>query len=203
MRKRSLPLSDVSNDPPGAPPARRARKTLSIGAIQFRAGIENPDEALRRRAVTNQFTISRAQFDARERRFVDLEGNRYTVPRVDDEAYRMRVRGGDVEEIDPETGLPPPVGQVEADDGSRGTGYGTVLLYARKRRGSELVSLPRGDIQLREMRTQRLYTGRVREAMFHRRMKSGHVIVDDFVAFGALTNPRRFTRRASKNEQQQ
>lgn len=198
MRKRSLPLADVSNDPPDEPPARRARQTLSIGSVQFRAGIENPDEALRRRSIVNQFTISRAQFDARDRRFVDLEGNRYTVPVVDDEAYKMRRSGGDIEPIDPTTGLPFPLGTVEADDGTSGTGYGTVMLYARKRRGSELVSVPRGEIQLREMRTQRLYTGRVREAMFHRRMKSGHVIIDDFVRFGALTNPRRFTRRANK-----
>ncbi len=202
MRKR--PLSEVSNAAANEePPSRMARRTLAIGAIQFRAGIENPDEALQRRAIVNQFTISRSQFDARERRFVDLEGNRYTVPSEHDTAYQMRLKGDDVRAIDPETGLPPPLGTVEAADGSTGTGYGTVLLYARKRRGSELVSVPRGELQLREMHTQRLFTGRVREAMFHRAMKSGHVIVDDLVAFGALTNPRRFTRRANKSKQQQ
>ena len=167
---------------------------LGIGGTKFRRGTTNPDRAFDRRLRERSFFSLDGEEFTRRKRLVDLDGNTYALPQPEDRLLARYRISHEVEDID-QTGWPREGTKVTVD-GVEGTHLGKALLYVRKKRGRELVRVPRGELQLLDTETLRYYTARVDLAMFHSASKSGHMIVSDLTHFGTIADPSKFSRRA-------
>lgn len=180
--------------PKSATSPLRVKLSRDGAMVTLRRGTTNVDRALRRREKTSWFSISTSEF-ARRKRFVDTDGNTYAIANAKDRLYKRHTRNGRVCCAADDNGLPIGGRLVRGGDGTRGREYGRTLLFSRKPRQRSISPLPRGEIQMMDTETGHLFTARVDIAIFHRESKSGHVIVDDMVDWGAISDPSLFGKR--------
>lgn len=126
--------------------------------------------AMKARQVALAKRLPRSVF--KERQILqDINGNRYAFPQSGDYLYTPRA-------------------EPELNEHG-GFGMGTVQMYAQMK-GREF---PLGPVHLRDIKTQKYYTGVISTSSFEGRFKSGFVVIEHLTQFGELTNPSDFLQK--------
>ena len=158
---------------------------------QVRRGTKSVDKALADRERAEYERLSSKEFTKRQR-FRDTKNNVYATPRKGDRLYKW-LRGRKAVTSITDKGMPRSSSiNVRGPRGTIGKNMGRALLYARMPRDGKIRKWPTGKINLIDPENGRVYTARVDRSFFRGRIKSGYVVVRDFVDWGRAADSSKF-----------
>lgn len=150
-------------------------------------------EQLKRRKKTSAtFYLPRPEFTKRAR-FRDANGNSYAPALSSDDLYKALRRRGLVDSIDdPLTNFPKERKLVVDQDGTTGTLYGSMVMFASMTPDGLLHKWPKGDVEFVDPSDDSLYTAKIASGVFRGKSKGGYVIMNNVIYWGRMADPREF-----------
>lgn len=157
----------------------------SIKKRKLPSGPKAVSASMKRRSRKKMFTLSQTEF-AERKRFIDIQGNEYALPREDDALYVAKLRSGMVDPIEN-------LVHTDEDHTRVRSSPGKALLYIRKHRGKKISARPMGVIEILDLESKYIYTATVRMVMFDGDDKHGHMLVKDMTRTRRVRDQKRFS----------
>jgi len=163
----------------------------------IRRGTKYPQKVLEARD-RRQFERPPADAFKETRLFRGIDGIVYSTAKSKDPIYKVMALRNAVDQISI-GGLPAAKRRRVLDQfGTEGLLFGKVLLYAKMPRDRKRHATPTGTLTMTEPSTGQLFSATVTRSRFVGRAKTGFVVVDNMIGWGAMSDASQFPSSSRK-----